>query len=193
MNFSFDNANVPESSLDGKAQVLKPGIYNVVTEKLETGLSDKNQSPYIDWTVKDSTGAIVTQRYFVSTKVNEGKKMSAWDVTSSAFLILIMAITKSTKEDAKAKLNSMVEGITSHDQLATKLSALVIGKQFTIKINGKEVITSAGKKFVRSEFGNFIFAEAVGTNPSKLGKPYVKQLHTTPEPGSSIVEESPLW
>lgn len=191
MNFNFDNAELP---VNDKATVLKPGIYNVVTEKLETGLSDKNQSPYIDWTVKDDTGAVVTQRYFVSTTVNEGKKMSAWDVTSSAFLMLIMAITKLSKEEAKSKLNTMVTGITSHDQLATKLSALVVGKPFTIKINGKEVITNTGKKFVRSEFGNYTFAEPIGTENSKLGKPYVKQLHTTEDTTTtSVAEDKPLW
>ena len=58
-------------------------------------------------------------------------------------------------------------------------------------VQGEEVLTKDGKKYVRSKFGGYTFAEAIGTEPSKLSNTYTKQLPAgTPSP---VTEENPLW
>jgi len=172
MNLNFNQADVQENTTNAnRTPVIKTGIHDVVTSELKGGITPtEKQSPYIDWTVVDAKEAICTHRFYTSE--------AAWKISASAFLQLLMAITKQDKETCRASLNTIASSAKDMPDFATKLSALVVGKPFQIKINGEEVISKVGTKFVKSKFGNWTFALPVGEDPKGLGKVYIKPLPT---------------
>lgn len=180
--FSFDNVSTEEENKGGenRVQVLKPAIYTVLTTELKSGVTEKGV-PFIDWTVKDKNSeGILTHRYHVGTTVNEGKKMSSWDISAPAFLQLVSASNKIDLSTAKTRLSEIANSSDSTEKFTLKLSAMVVGKLFKLKVNGEEVVHgTSGNKFVKSKFGNFKFAVSTETEDSKLGKIYIKPLVTT--------------
>lgn len=188
MNFSFENATIQENTIDpNKPRVMKPGIYTVQTTELKSGTSETGKkSPYIDWTVTNKDKEILTHRFFTNSEVKEGGKISAWDITSSSFLQLVAATNTLEKEAARAKLTEIGSASTSAEQFTTKLSALVVGKSFYLKVNGEEVITGAGKKFTKSKFGNYNFAIPMTGDLGILGKIYIKALPTADTTSTTV-------
>lgn len=181
MNLSFDNAEVKDSGFTAdpnKQRVMKPGIYEVITSSLKSGVIDnEKQTPYIDWTVENRDKEILTHRYYTSTNVKSGSTMSAWDITANSILQLVIAITGVSKDDAKKKLTDLAVSSKTNDEFTIKLSSLVIGKPFQLKVNGEEVISgTTNNKFTKSKFGNYTFAIGIKEEVKKLGKVYIKPL-----------------
>lgn len=189
MNFSFDKADIQESTVtdSNKPKVMKPGYYEVVTSELKSGIVDnEKQTPYIDWTVTNKSSEILTHRFYTSTTLKEGSTVTAWDITSSSFLQLVAAACNLDKDTAKDTLSKLGASSSTPEQFTTKLSTLVIGKPFRLKVNGEEVAStnSTTGKFTKSKFGNYRFAvtmkEEAGENGSyTMGKIYIKALPTS--------------
>jgi hypothetical protein len=102
----------------------------------------------------------------LNTVVNPGKKMSGWDVTKNAILSMVAAALSLDEVSAKAKMPNA----KSAEELAQKLSVLLAGKEFKLKVVGEERISGKGTKYVASSFGNGVFCESktVSTEDTKL-------------------------
>ena len=186
--FSFDDAKISVGS-----SILEPGIHNVKTESLEAGYSSQTKAPYIDWKVTDGS-ATCTNRYYLNTAVKPGSTKSAWDITKNAFLQIVANALNLNEEVAKSKLPVA----QTPEELATKLAAVVVGKPFRIKINGKEDKKSDGSIILRSEFASGRFCESASIpdaetrlrfNPAKDIKrvPVETTPISTPSTGGDIV------
>lgn len=151
--FGFENAEVSKGNYK---ETIKPGISLVKVVKIENGLSSKAQAPQITFTVEDAHGAELNQIYSLNTVVNPGKKMSGWDVTKNAILSIVAAANSLDETSAKAKMPNA----KSAEELAQKLSILLAGKDFRLKVVGEEKISQKGTKYVASSFGNGVFCES---------------------------------
>lgn len=161
--FNFENAEVSKGNYK---ETIKPGISVVKTTAIITGVSTQKQTPYLEFTVEDSHGAELKQQYYLSTTVNPGKQKSAWDISKNAILALVAAANNLDEITAKTKMPNA----KSAEELAQKLSILLTGKEFRLKVVGEEKISQKGTKYVASSFGNGVFCESkqVAEAESKL-------------------------
>lgn len=151
--FNFENAEVSKGNYK---ETIKPGISIVKVTAITNGLSTQKQTPYLEFTVEDNHGAELKQQYYLSTVVNPGKQKSAWDISKNAILALVAASNNLDEATAKTKMPNA----KSAEELAQKLSMLVIGKEFRLKVNGEEKISQKGTKYVASSFSNGVFCES---------------------------------
>lgn len=151
--FGFENAEVSKGNYK---ETINPGINLVKVVKIENGLSSKAQAPQLTITVEDAHGAELANSYSLNTLVNPGKKMSGWDVTKNAILSMVAAALSLDETSAKAKMPNA----KSAEELAQKLSVLLMGKEFRLKVVGEEKISQKGKKYVASSFGSGVFCES---------------------------------
>lgn len=151
--FGFENAEVSKGNYK---ETIKPGINLVKVVKIENGLSSKTQAPQITFTVNDNHGAELAKSYSLNTTVNPGKKMSGWDVTKNAILSMVAAALSLDEVSVKAKMPNA----KSAEELAQKLSVLLAGKEFKLKVVGEERISQKGTKYVASSFGDGVFCES---------------------------------
>lgn len=151
--FNFENAEVSKGNYK---ETIKPGISVVKTTAITTGVSTQKQTPYLEFTVEDSHGAELKQQYYLSTTVNPGKQKSAWDISKNAILALVAAANNLDEITAKTKMPNA----KSAEELAQKLSILLTGKEFRLKVVGEEKISQKGTKYVASSFGNGVFCES---------------------------------
>lgn len=151
--FNFENAEVSKGNYK---ETIKPGISLVKTTTITTGVSSQKQTPYLEFTVEDSHGAELKQQYYLSTVVNPGKQKSAWDISKNAILALVAASNNLDEATAKTKMPNA----KSAEELAQKLSILMTGKEFRLKVTGEEKISQKGTKYVASSFGNGVFCES---------------------------------
>ena len=161
--FDFNNAEIPQGST---TPTIQPGIHQVKIESITNGLSEQKQSPFIEVTVTNSNGAKLANRYYLSTVISEGKTKSAWDINRNSILSLVAACLSLNETDAKAKMPQA----KSAEELATKLSALCVGKEVRLKVTGEEKLANSGNKYIASSFSQGVFVESikVPANESKL-------------------------
>lgn len=184
--FNFENAEVSKGNYK---ETIKPGISVVKTTAITTGVSTQKQTPYLEFTVEDSHGAELKQQYYLSTTVNPGKQKSAWDISKNAILALVAAANNLDEITAKTKMPNA----KSAEELAQKLSILLTGKEFRLKVVGEEKISQKGTKYVASSFGNGVFCESkqVAEAESKLffnADKNIKKLAI--EPASTIADST---
>lgn len=160
MEFGFNDAEVNKGSYK---ETIAPGIHAVKVTNVTNGLSSQKQSPYIEFTV-ESEGAELKGQYYLSTVVNPGKQKSAWDISKNAILSLVASANKLDETTAKTKMPNA----KSAEELASKLSVLLAGKEFELKVVGEEKISQKGTKYVASSFGQGVFCQAKGITPSTL-------------------------
>lgn len=164
MEFNFNEVNVENA----RNQYLSPGNYVVKTTEVKSGLSSQKQSPYIEVTVADASGATAANQYYLNTEKKDGSEKSAFDISGPALIKLVAAANNLdiTVEADKTKAKSLIGAISSPDALATKLSSLLVGKQIAIHLDGKYVnpTDTSKKSWVKAEFGGGNFV----TIPSKL-------------------------
>lgn len=151
MNLSFDDAKIETGSM-----YMEPGNYVVKVIEIKNGLSTQKSSPYVEFTVNNSEGKICTHQYYLNTEVREGASKSAWDISKNAILQVVTAALGLEEEEAKTKMPKA----TSPEDLAVKLSALIIGKEFGLRLTGKWVNPSdvTKKPWIKAEFGSGKFA-----------------------------------
>jgi hypothetical protein len=187
--FGFENAEVSKGNYK---ETINPGINLVKVVKIENGLSSKAQAPQLTITVEDAHGAELANSYSLNTVINPGKKMSGWDVTKNAILSMVAAALSLDEVSAKAKMPNA----KSAEELAQKLSVLLTGKEFRLKVVGEEKISQKGKKYVASSFGNGVFCESksVPEAESKLffsPEKNIKKLDIEPATNSDIQSTFP--
>ena len=148
--FDFNDATAESGS-----KYLEPGIHEVVVSEVKDGESSQKKTPYVEISVKDSTGASCSQQYYLNT-VPGPSGVSAWQISRNAILQLVMAATNSDEVSAKGKMPKAANAT----ELASKLSAIIVGKKFAIQLNGKWVnpTDSSKKPWIKAEFGNYTFA-----------------------------------
>lgn len=151
--FGFENAEVSKGNYK---ETIKPGISLVKVTAITNGISTQKQTPYLEFTVEDAQGAELKQQYYLSTTVNPGKQKSAWDISKNAILSLVAAANSLDEASAKAKMPNA----KTAEELAQKLSILLTGKEFRLKVVGEEKISQKGTKYVASSFGNGVFCES---------------------------------
>lgn len=177
---SFEGATGKQEEFVSK--YLSPGInVPVKVKEIKQGLSTQKQSPFVEITIENAEGKTCSQQYYLTTTVGEGKKTSAWAISRDAILQLIVAVTGTDEETAKARL----VGITT-ENIAVKLSAFMIGKPFAIVLGGKWVTPEDPQKksWVKAQFGTGNFATTVA-KANELKYDAAKAIKGSPAPGTS--------
>ena len=148
--FDFNDATVESGN-----KYLEPGIHEVMVSEIKSGESSQKKTPYVEITVKDSTGAACSQQYYLSTTPG-ASGITAWQISRNAILQIVMAATNSDEVTAKSKMPKAANA----EELATKLSSILVGKKFAIQLSGKWVNpTDLSKRpWIKAEFGNYTFA-----------------------------------
>lgn len=161
MEFGFNDAEVNKGSYK---ETIAPGVHVVKVTNVTNGLSSQKQSPYLEFTVEAANSAELKGQYYLSTVVSPGKTKCAWDISKNAILSLVASANKLDETTAKGKMPNA----KSAEELAQKLSILLTGKEFSLKVVGEEKISAKGTKYVASSFGQGVFCEAIDTTPSTL-------------------------
>ncbi len=196
--FDFQNAEV---STGNYKETIKPGIHVVKITNITNGLSTQKQAPYLEITVEDNQNAELKQQYYLSTTINPGKQKSAWDISKNAILSLVVATHGLDNQglsidDVTNAAKSKMPSAKTAEELAQKLSILLTGKEFKLKVNGEEKISQKGSKYVASSFANGVFCEskAISSDKSKLffnsdkniKKLAIEPASTTSDPGAAF-------
>ena len=127
MNFDLNQAS---EKLQGTGKTYqRPGVYeNVVIETI-VAETNKNGNDYIQMTTVGANGEAGRSPQMYLTQ-------AAWPMTARNFTDLIMATNNVSEDEAKAMIK-----VDTKEQLANKLSALIIGKKFRAKFKGDESST----------------------------------------------------
>ena len=134
---SFNLNDAPDKSQNVGPQYQKPGISEntVVTEAVLLSTS-ANQVPYMELRTTGPNGELgKSNKMFLSTDVKEGKKMSAWAVTSRNIVDLIVATHNVDEPTAKNMLTA-----STKEEVVTKVSTILVGRPFRAKFKGKETV-----------------------------------------------------
>jgi len=194
MELSFDDAVISTGNTNNYLEV---GNHKVKVTKVEKGLSSKAQSPYVEITVADERGYTCSQQYYLNTKVSEGKKQSAWNISSAAILTLVAAANNTDEAGAKSKLAGM-----TGENIDAKLASLLVGKAFGITLNGKWINPedTAKNSWVKAEFGSYLFAVPADKMDKLSKKPYIKgedfsatRSASQDSPSGAIVAAATAW
>lgn len=191
--FDFKDATVENGNVNN---YLAPGIYKVKVSEIKSGLSSQKQSPYIEFTVSDESGATCSQQYYLTTIPGPSGK-SAWDISKNAILQIVMAATNSDEATAKAKMPAA----SNQDELAAKLSTILVGKSFAIHLAGEWVNPqdTSKKSWVKSVFGGYKFAvpsdriSELKHNPEKHIKGTNASAANEEPTQNGVVVEQPSW
>ncbi len=144
MNFDLSKAS---DKLVGSGKTYqKPGIYENVVIDTITAATNKNGNDYIQMTTIGANGEAGRSPQMYITE-------AAWPMTARNLTDLIVATSNTTEDEAKAMIK-----VETKEQLATKLSALLIGKKFRAKFKGDQSSTGT------------IFAQLGGSESMKIAK-----------------------
>jgi len=163
MEFNFNDAEINKG---GSTPTIQPGIHNVKIESVTNGLSELKQTPFIEFTVIDDNGYKLSNRYYLNTVLSAGSQKTAWEMSRNAILAIVAASHSLEEAAAKAKIPEA----KSAEDLAAKLSALCVGREFKLKVVGEEKLATSGNRYIVSTFGLGVFAESVKvpSNETKL-------------------------
>lgn len=155
---------------------LKGGNHTVKVTEVKHGNNGKGAN-YVEITVGQGEGEKVktaSQRYYL----NGG----AFAISANALFRLIGASNNLdiTKPEDEAKIKSMLGSVEGEEQLAAKLSALVVGKDFGIHLD-EEVVPAKGEKkaWNKAIFGTGNFAVPVSKMNTLSDKVKVKDKSAT--------------
>lgn len=127
MNFDLNQAS--EKLVNNNKTYQKPGIFENVVIETVTATTNSNGNDYIQMTTIGSNGELGRSPQMYLTE-------KAWPMTARNIKDLLVATNNITDEEA----GDMVK-VETKEQLATKLSALVIGKKFRAKFKGDQSAT----------------------------------------------------
>ncbi len=166
MDLSFDDAAVTAGE-GFTSKYMAVGNHKVRITEVVKGLSSQKQSPFVKITVENEAKETCSNDYYI----NGG----AWNISKDNILTLVAAAQGVDEATAKAKLT----GLTG-DNIDTKLSTLLVGKQIGITISGEWVnpTDTTKKSFVKGVFGRsgfgHLFAVPVSQFDTLNQKPYTK-------------------
>lgn len=153
----FDLNQASEGSTSINYQT--PGIFdNVKISEFVLEETSANKVPYIRYkTIGANNELGSSPKMFLSTDVKEGKKTSGWGVTARNIVELIKATHNVDDDAAKA----LMPAVSSKEELAQRLSALLVNKSFRAKFKGRT-----------TEKGNIIAevaqVESMRVSPTKM-------------------------
>lgn len=138
-NFNLNDASEKMEMKTGPTY-QRPGIAEGVRiSKVTLEKTSTNQVDYLQLETIGLNGEVgKSNRMFLSTDVKEGKKMAAWAVTARNLTDILMVTHNVDEATAKSMIN-----VGSKQELASKLSSLVIGRPFRAKFKGVETAKGA--------------------------------------------------
>lgn len=185
--------NFDDASVESGSAYLEPGINEVKTKEITSGVSSQKSTPYVEITVEDKAGKTANHKYYTSTTVNEGKQKSAWDITKNQLLQITAAVLGVDADTAKTKMPKAADTA----DLASKLSTLLVGKPFAIKLHGEQVIPTdpAKKPWIKAVFGTGTFATTIA-NKSILvydATKHIKYKEAPPVTNGAVSTTTTSW
>lgn len=192
----FNLSDAKEESTLNEKKYQEVGVHdNIKISTVTTGESFTKKTPFISIVTEGPNGETCESgQMYLNTEVKEGSTTSAWAITARRLVNLIMSITGKTEEEAKKSINA-----SDPDDLAKKLSTLLVGKTFRGLFYGKEIQGKEGKNnWIKAYFAvsesNYA-AETMKTNPSKLrfdanNPKHIKKLPIA-DPSAVVSTDSP--
>jgi hypothetical protein len=131
--FTAENVKVGGVSkwqLPGIAEKVSITEFNIIT-------NEQWNTKYLEFkTINEQAQEGKSKRLSLNTTVNEGKSMSAWDVSAKYLLNIIMSATGKSLDEARAVLVAK-----SPEELVKNLENALIGKQFRGLFSSREYMT----------------------------------------------------
>lgn len=147
------NFNEVEVTGGFEKKYMEPGVEVVKLTLVTSGESTQKKSPYVELTFENENKQTVSKQYYL----NEGK---AFEISAQTFFKFIAAAYKLdlNNETEKATVKGKLGNITSKEELATKLSTILVGKPIAMVIKGEWVNpTDAAKKpYIKSVPSNIV-------------------------------------
>lgn len=147
------NFNEVEVTGGYEKKYMEPGVEVVKLTMVTSGESSQKKSPYIGLTFENEAKQTVSKEYYL----NEGK---AFEITAQTLFKYIAAAYKLdlNNETEKATVKGKLGNITSKEELATKLSTVLVGKPIAMVIKGEWVnpTDTAKKPYVKSVPSNVV-------------------------------------
>jgi hypothetical protein len=157
MSFSLNDAedNKVSKPRDPNTLYNAPGIYdNVVITDIKVDTTP-GRNHYIVPLTKSPEGLGRSRKMYLNTDVKEGKTTSAWKITARQIVEIIKA--SNNWDDTQAKnslgnLNLSADGVNINaEELAAKLSAVIVGKPFRAVFHGEQRTNAEGVTRVYTE------------------------------------------
>ncbi len=120
-------------------------------------------------------------------------KINQHGILHQYLFYVVTAVLYGDKDTAKSKLIEIGKSSKDNTEFATKLSALVVGKEFRIKVVGKEIEGGKGR-FIKSEFASSPgLAEAKGANRLTFDEnKNIKRLPLLPVSNTTFTDDMPF-
>jgi hypothetical protein len=157
MSFSLNDAedNKVSKPRDPNTSYNAPGIYdNVVITDIKVDTPD-GRNHYIVPLTKSPEGLGRSRKMYLNTDVKEGKTTSAWKITARQIVEIIKAANNWDDTQAKnslGNLNLAADGVNINaEELAAKLSAVIVGKPFRAVFHGEQRTNAEGVTRVYTE------------------------------------------
>ena len=157
MSFSLNDAedNKVSKPRDPNTSYNAPGIYdNVVITDIKVDTTP-GRNHYIVPLTKSPEGLGRSRKMYLNTDIKEGKTTSAWKITARQIVEIIKA--SNNWDDTQAKnslgnLNLAADGVNINaEELAAKLSAVIVGKPFRAVFHGEQRTNAEGVTRVYTE------------------------------------------
>lgn len=157
MSFSLNDAedNKVSKPRDPNTSYNAPGIYdNVVITDIKVDTTP-GRNHYIVPLTKSPEGLGRSRKMYLNTDVKEGKTTSAWKITARQIVEIIKATNNFDDTQAKnslGNLNLAADGVNINaEELAAKLSAVIVGKPFRAVFHGEQRTNAEGVTRVYTE------------------------------------------
>ena len=191
---NFDSVDVKSNNFENK--FISPGIELVKFTKIEAGAAGTG-TPFVELTVENKEALTCSTRFYFAPGKNTEISVQA--------LYSFIAVTNGfdvTNEADKVKVKASIGNFLSYEDLAVKLSSLLIGKLFALVIKGKYVDNkdSSRDSWIKGEISSTVATVAnIGTlkhDPSKVNGTFVKGLgnsSTTVDEKASATSSAASW
>jgi hypothetical protein len=173
MNFSLNDAedNKVSKPRDPNTSYNAPGIYdNVVITDIKVDTTP-GRNHYIVPLTKSPEGLGRSRKMYLNTDVKEGKTTSAWKITARQIVEIIKATNNMDDAQAKNSLGNLTlsaDGVNINaEELAAKLSAVIVGKPFRAVFHGEQRTNAEGITRVYTEM-MYVESMTVAKEQSKL-------------------------
>lgn len=136
MSFNLKDANAAKTST---VQYQRPGIYdNITVTKVNLGAASTG-SKYLQFETLGADGSVgKSPQMYLNNVVTNPDKPTAWSITARNLKNYI----KNTHNVSEEEADKLIDGVETEEQLAKKVSALLVGRPFRAKFSGVE--TSKG-------------------------------------------------
>lgn len=171
---NFDNVEV-KGGYESKYMELGPQVVKITN--IKAGTSSKKGTPFVEIVAEDKAGLTCTTNFYFAP----GKNTEISVQTLYNYIAVTNGLNIETEKD---KVKATIGNFASYDDLASKLSTLLVGKPFAIVIKGEYVDNKDATKdsWVKGVLSSTVATAAnVGTlkyDPSKIGGTLIKGTTT---------------